>query len=96
MSTFERIYQTDPAREAGTQRENISTALSDQEYLLRLRRDQHALDIGQYDRKKIDVVIEQYLEEKYAKSTRKSTPRKPKKDHPKPDASAMESVQEKL
>ena len=96
MSTFERIYQTDPQRESDQARESLSQALSDQEYLLRLRRDQHALDIGQHDRKKIDILIEEYLEEKYAKSQSKTTPRKSKKNHPKRDAPAMESVQEKL
>jgi len=43
LSTFERIYQTDPARESDQVRETLSIALSDQEYLERIRRDGHAM-----------------------------------------------------
>ncbi len=43
MSTFERIYQTNPARESDEVREALSIALSDQEYLERIRRDGHAM-----------------------------------------------------
>ncbi len=97
MSTFERIYQTDPQREAtDAARESLSIAMSDQDYLLRLRRDQHALDIGQHDRKKIDVVIEDYPEEKYAKSQSKTSASKSKKNYSKSDSPAVESLQEKL
>ena len=46
MSTFERVYQTDPARESDQARESLSIALSDQEYLERIRRDSHAIDVG--------------------------------------------------
>lgn len=53
-STFERIYQTDPARESIAEIESLSTALSDQEYLERIRRDSHAIDL----RQDIEIPIE--------------------------------------
>lgn len=45
-STFERIHQSDPVRESDVSRENLSIALSDQEYLQRIRQERHALDIA--------------------------------------------------
>lgn len=46
MSTFERVYQTQEPTEKDFDRESLSMALSDQEYLLKVRRDMHALDVG--------------------------------------------------
>lgn len=43
-STFERIHQSHPSMESDVQRENLSIALSDQEYLQKVRRETQALD----------------------------------------------------
>lgn len=45
-STFERIYTNDSPREIDQARESLSTALSDQEYLEKIRRDCHAINAG--------------------------------------------------
>ncbi len=67
MSTFERIYQTDPARESDQVRETLYIALSDQEYLERIRRDTHSCD----KRKDIDAILdEKYPQEKIKKPKR--------------------------
>jgi len=46
MSTFERIHYAEPLREWDVSRENPSIEMSDADYLQRLRRDTHALDVG--------------------------------------------------
>lgn len=46
MSTFERINQTDPLTEWDVKRENSSIEMSDAEYLQRLRRDAHAINMS--------------------------------------------------
>lgn len=88
MSTFERIYQVDPDREFDFARENKDIALSDREYLKRIKHKTCSVDIGFVSKPEEETIDE--------KSQSKITKKKPKKNHSKRHKPAVESLQAEL
>lgn len=112
MSSFERIYQTDPSRESHIERERCCIEMSDQEYLERLMLSREMLDAGYVFNPPDESTMSPALKEKFElakKLTKEILPRKKdeknknkvskkttKKVHSKSNSPTVESIQKKL